>query len=236
MRSKNTLHPIAQRRLIRAQIDKSGNAKGVDMHALLRRKWRLAICAPFAAGASVGLLFIMAYLVERPNGVLEEDKTHRIALARPDRNEDVRHKDRSRPKPPERITPPSAMSGRLDKIAQAPRLAAMKTTHPEFEFRRLDLAMNIGEFDIQPEFRVPPFYPIKAQQRGTQGFVKLCFDVDAEGRPINIEVVDFLPNDVFNKSATAAVSQWRYPAKTENGVKVVRHGVCAEVIYRLGGS
>lgn len=53
-------------------------------------------------------------------------------------------------------------------------------------------------------------YPPDARAEGVEGYVVVGYDVDAEGRVVNARVVDSTPPGVFDESALAAVSRWRF--------------------------
>ena len=59
-----------------------------------------------------------------------------------------------------------------------------------------------------------PKYPIYAARKGIQGYTKLEFDVSPEGKPININVIEAYPSDVFNSAAIESLSGWRYKPKS----------------------
>lgn len=53
-------------------------------------------------------------------------------------------------------------------------------------------------------------YPPDAREAGIEGYVVVGYDVDAEGRVVNARVVEATPPGVFDESALAAVSRWRF--------------------------
>lgn len=69
-----------------------------------------------------------------------------------------------------------------------------------------------GKVDVSPTHRIEPKYPIQAAKENTEGSVVLKFNVEGDGSVSNIEVVNSIPENVFNKSAIAALEQWRYKA------------------------
>ncbi|MFT5757051.1 MAG: TonB family protein [Alteromonadaceae bacterium] len=58
--------------------------------------------------------------------------------------------------------------------------------------------------------RIAPQYPVKALKSETEGYVTMEFDISEGGSPININVVESYPNDLFINSATNALSKWLY--------------------------
>ncbi|MFK8014879.1 MAG: energy transducer TonB [Gammaproteobacteria bacterium] len=62
-----------------------------------------------------------------------------------------------------------------------------------------------------------PSYPLIALATCTTGFAQVQFDVDELGAVQNAVVMDAQPSAIFNDSAIAAVSSWRFRPRVENG-------------------
>ncbi|PKM20511.1 MAG: energy transducer TonB [Gammaproteobacteria bacterium HGW-Gammaproteobacteria-15] len=60
--------------------------------------------------------------------------------------------------------------------------------------------------------RIEPRYPLQAAEQGISGYVQIKFDVDAQGKVINASVVKSSPEQVFDKEALRALTQWQYTA------------------------
>jgi TonB family protein len=61
-----------------------------------------------------------------------------------------------------------------------------------------------------PAIRVAPRYPVQASTSGTEGWVELEIAVTADGRVLEVAVLQSTPEGVFEQAAIAAVEQWRY--------------------------
>ena len=57
---------------------------------------------------------------------------------------------------------------------------------------------------------VAPSFPRAARRRGISGFVEVGFTINADGTTADILVLDADPDEIFDKSARAAVRQWRF--------------------------
>jgi TonB family protein len=57
-----------------------------------------------------------------------------------------------------------------------------------------------------------PKYPWRARTRGIEGFVELAFSLDRKGNVVDVEVVDSLPEGIFDRAATKALKQWKFDA------------------------
>lgn len=62
-----------------------------------------------------------------------------------------------------------------------------------------------------------PVYPISALRTRTQGWVQLEFTITPSGTVRDIEVVGAEPRGVFDRSATDALSRWRFKPRLVNG-------------------
>ncbi|WP_076925240.1 energy transducer TonB [Pseudoalteromonas sp. EB27] len=71
-----------------------------------------------------------------------------------------------------------------------------------------------------PLYRVNPKYPVHIARFSTDGSVVMEFEVDTAGFVKNLKVLSSEGGSAFEKSAQAAVEQWRYAPKFENGKPV----------------
>lgn len=76
--------------------------------------------------------------------------------------------------------------------------------------------------------RPNPEYPPRAQQLGTEGTVKVKFDVDENGRIRNIEIISANPKNVFERYVKNAMRKWRYE-------KIPAVGYEATIEFRVTG-
>ena len=57
-----------------------------------------------------------------------------------------------------------------------------------------------------------------------EGWVKMTFDIDRKGHPVNILVVDSNPKGYFDEEAVRALKSWKYKPQIVDGTPVVQKG------------
>ena len=87
--------------------------------------------------------------------------------------------------------------------------------------------------DARPIVRVNPKYPMDAIRNGTQGWVKLAFDISEIGQVINVKVIDSEPKRVFDKAARQALRKWKYRAKSIDGKQVKQQNFTVQLDFNM---
>ncbi|MEK0159236.1 TonB family protein [Pseudoalteromonas piscicida] len=64
--------------------------------------------------------------------------------------------------------------------------------------------------------------------------ITLAWKVRASKKPINIKVLKSVPEQVFDKAAIKALSNWKYAPKVENGVAVIQKDLKVQLDFTLG--
>lgn len=78
-----------------------------------------------------------------------------------------------------------------------------------------------------------PTYPIHAARNRIEGYVQMSFDISESGDPINIKVLKSVPEQIFDKAAVKALSNWKYAPKVVNGVAVVQKDLEVRLDFKL---
>ncbi|CAI2490617.1 TonB family protein [Serratia liquefaciens] len=58
--------------------------------------------------------------------------------------------------------------------------------------------------------QVNPLYPVYAVDHTIEGYVKIQFDVGADGKVSELRILDAKPRGLFEDKAIIAMAQWRY--------------------------
>lgn len=105
-------------------------------------------------------------------------------------------------------------------------LAAMKQWHwqrndpdvrPGYRYRKMFEFQLAEDYEIvdagealQPLRKVAPPYPSRAAEARVSGYVVMDFNLDASGRPVDIEVHEAHPDGWFDHAALWALEHWRF--------------------------
>ena len=195
-----------------------------------------------AAGSlllNLGLFALMPYLLhqteERPIFDKLIPQVNVVRIKRPETP--VERKAAKRPEPvrAKAAPPPATPSGRTApanlKLAFEvnPHLSggpvvtevpAVKMT--DFSQANLSALVDSAELDrpLIPLSRMPPVYPLTAKRRGIEGWVRVRFVVDAEGRVQEVTVIEAEPDGIFDETVTRCVYGWRFKPGTVDGIPV----------------
>lgn len=198
---------------------------------------RYTIAFLVASGVTFGLFYLMQALISM--GVAEAERVFAgrvIEFVRLKRDSQLDLKKRRLPDkaPPEEEPPP-------------PELDLSRPVRPDLDLDAMSIALahqvdlgagpDFGDMgsdqDIVPIVRVNPQYPIRAADRGIQGWVEVQFTISAAGTVKNPVVVEADPATIFNRAALRAIRKWKYSPKIEEGVAVDRPDVRVRLHFNL---
>jgi protein TonB len=190
-----------------------------------------------AAAVTFGLFWVMQALIG-VEGRLDESGSGRVIdFVRLKKESEAETKKRKLPdkKPPEDQPPPPDLN--LAKNSRPDQ--AMGNVIPIFDSGvEIGGGPNLGglgaaDQDIVPLVRVNPDYPVRAAQRGIEGWVEITFTISTTGAVNSAKVVGYEPSSVFNRSALRAIRKWKYNPKIEDGKAVERPGVIVRLTFKL---
>jgi protein TonB len=199
---------------------------------------RHLVAAGIAIGVTAGLFYLMQALISMSGSGLDESKRGSvIEFVRLKRESELELKKRKLPEktPPKEQPPPPPDMNLTPPSAQAQGVMALAVGFD------VDVEMtggpNIGvaatDSDIIPIVRVNPQYPMRAAERGIEGWVEVEFTISAAGTVKDPVVTASYPGSIFNREALRAIRKWKYNPKIEDGVAVERYGVRVRLKFEL---
>lgn len=196
-----------------------------------------------ASLATVGLFYFMSVLVSRGKDLNRSDDTENfIEFVRVRPQDNLETRQRKLPeKPPEPKTPPKMEQMKTSTPQPTKNLQAMNM--PKLE---APLAFGDGAFvggvgggssdrGVTPMVRIEPQYPRKAAMEGTEGWVRLQFDITEMGTVDNVRILEANPPRVFDSSARQALLKWRYKPQMEDGKPVRLNDQKVQLDFNLSG-
>lgn len=76
-------------------------------------------------------------------------------------------------------------------------------------------------------------YPDAARAEGTQGWVRVRYDIEPSGAVANAEVLAAEPAGIFDRAALDFVRSWRFRPVTRHGEAVVVRGTVSRIDFRM---
>lgn len=152
------------------------------------------------------------------------------------------------PKPPKKSPAPTKSIERLQPLKAPPRGKQGYSLNVDPSAAKSHLVMpsiSVGSGFSVGELRIensrPPIehlltaarYPHRAILRRIEGYVDVVFDISAAGFTENIRIVGAEPQGIFDKSAKAAVTRWRFKPQLSDGVATRFSGMKRRVRFEL---
>ena len=198
---------------------------------------RLIIGVPIAIVVTFALFALMQRLI-LVNDEFEEDAGEEYSFDINPQVEEVNARTRDTsiddvqqvdPPPP----PPQIERQAADLPSES--LSTIVGNIPEFDTPELNsgnVSFNVSDRDAQPLVRIPPQYPVRAAERGLEGYCDMMFNVSPDGTPVDIQAVN-CTSSLFQRSSIRAVERWRYSQRIVDGVPQMRRGVQTRIEYEL---
>lgn len=187
---------------------------------------RHSIAALLALSITFGLFYLMQYLIsmgsDRGANIRKGQVIEFVRLKRDTATQTRKRELPKKEKPPEPPPPPELQMSQND----APDANSMAIAAPDLSAGPdLGSGPNLGapsDSDSVPLVRVPPQYPIRAAERGIEGWVVLQFTITATGTVENPTVLDAQPKRIFDRAAIRALKKWKYRPRVVDGVAISR--------------
>jgi len=196
---------------------------------------RLLGVSLIAATVTFALFWVMQALIGVAGELAEDKPSPIVDFVRLKRDTEPETKKREIPdrEKPEQPPPPPQLNFSQNLNPDDGIGVIVPDVDVGLELASADLGTGGSDRDVVPLVRVEPQYPMRAKQRGVEGWVELKFTITAAGAVADIVVTASNPGTIFNKAAVQAVSKWRYNPKIENGTAVDRPGVRQRIKFEL---
>ena len=182
-----------------------------------------------------GLFYLMQALILGKDMKLGEASGTMIDFVRLKKDSELDIKKRKMPdkKEPEEPPPP-------------PDLSMARSNKPSQEMGDMAFAIDVdvdvggtgfeiaaSDTDVVPIVRVQPQYPLRASERGIEGWVEVEFTISKLGTVKDPRVINSHPSSIFDRSALKAIRKWKYNPKIEDGEPVERPGIKVRLKFEL---
>ncbi len=182
-----------------------------------------------------GLFYLMQALILGKDMKLGEAGGSMIDFVRLKKDTDLEIKKRKMPdkqEPEEPPPPPDLSMARTNKPSQDMGNMAF-AIDVEVDVGGTDIAIAASDSDVIPIVRVNPQYPLRASERGIEGWVAVEFTISKLGTVKDPMVINSHPSSIFDRSALKAIKTWKYTPKIEDGEPVERPGVKVRLRFEL---
>jgi protein TonB len=188
-----------------------------------------------AIGVTFGLFYLMQALILGKDVKLGEAGGTMIDFVRLKKDSELETKKRKMPekKEPEEPPPPPDLSmARSNKPNQEMGDMAF-AIDVDVDVGGTNVAIAASDTDVVPIVRVQPQYPLRASERGIEGWVEVQFTISKLGTVKDPMVINSHPSSIFDRSALKAIRKWKYNPKIEDGEPVERPGIKVRLKFEL---
>jgi protein TonB len=182
-----------------------------------------------------GLFYLMQALILGKDMKLGEASGTMIDFVRLKKDSELDIKKRKMPdkKEPEEPPPPPDLSmARSNKPSQEMGDMAF-AIDVDVDVGGTNIQIAASDSDVVPIVRVTPQYPLRASERGIEGWVEVEFTISKLGTVKDPRVFNSHPSSIFDRAALKAIRKWKYNPKIEDGEPVERSGVKVRLKFDL---
>ena len=191
-----------------------------------------------AVFVTFGLFYLMQALILGKDMKLDKAGGSMIDFVRLKKDTDLELKKRKMPdkKEPEEPPPPPDLSmARTNKPSQDMGDMAF-AIDVDVDMGGTNIAIAASDSDVVPIVRVNPQYPLRASERGIEGWVEVEFTISKLGTVKDPFVLNSHPSSIFDRSALKAIRKWKYNPKIEDGEPLERPGVKVRLKFDLSNN
>lgn len=190
-------------------------------------------------GSVTFLLFVlMAFLVQLKAEFKPSEEYISVDLGNVQPESDLQSKKRTpprKPPPPKKPPPPQKIIVQEENKVVNELAFQMSNLNVDLKgdgpFLGKGGAMNDGE--AIPLMITEPRWPRKALMEGIEGYVRLCFTIQPDGKATEVRVKDSNPRRLFDRTAQRAVYKWKFKPQVVDGVAVEQKNMCYTMEFKL---
>ena len=201
---------------------------------------RYLIAAALGGVVTFGLFFMMQELIAMGDARLDDQKRGKVIdFVRLKKDQNLQTKEKKKPekeKQEEAPPPPPLSTSKAKPDPNSTGIATDFAMNTNLGSNEMSLGAGSGDTDTIPLVRIEPSYPMRAKERGIEGWVEIQFTISPRGTVEDPEVIAYHPSSIFNNSALRAVKRWKYNPKIVNGKPVPRPGVKIHLDFQLDKS
>jgi protein TonB len=182
-----------------------------------------------------GLFYLMQALILGKDMKLGEMSGTMIDFVRLKKDSELDVKKRKMPdktEPEEPPPPPDLTMAKSSKPSQDMGDMAF-AIDVDVEVGGTNIAIAASDSDVVPIVRVNPQYPLRASERGIEGWVEVEFTISKLGTVKEPRVLNSHPSSIFDRAALKAIKKWKYNPKIEDGEPMERPGVKVRLKFAL---
>jgi len=182
-----------------------------------------------------GLFYLMQALILGKDMKLGEMSGTMIDFVRLKKDSELDVKKRKMPdktEPEEPPPPPDLTMAKSSKPSQDMGDMAF-AIDVDVEVGGTNIAIAASDSDVVPIVRVNPQYPLRASERGIEGWVEVEFTISKSGTVKEPRVLNSHPSSIFDRAALKAIKKWKYNPKIEDGEPMERSGVKVRLKFAL---
>jgi protein TonB len=191
--------------------------------------------AVLAIFVTFGLFYLMQALILGKDMKLDKAGGTMVDFIRLKKESEVETKKRKMPdkKEPEEPPPPPDLSmARSNKPSQEMGDMAF-AIDVDVDVGGTSISIAASDSDVIPVVRVSPQYPLRASERGIEGWVEVEFTISKLGTVKDPRVFNSHPSSIFDRAALKAIRKWKYNPKIEDGEPVERPGIKVRLKFEL---
>jgi protein TonB len=190
---------------------------------------RTGVAALLALGITFGLFYLMQFLIsmgaDRGAAISKGPVIEFVRLKRESETMTRKRELPEKERPPEPPPPPDIEMSQSD----APDADTLAIAAPSVDIKPtmaggLNIGTGASDAESVPIVRVPPQYPLRAQERGIEGWVLVEFTITPAGTVRDPRVLDSDPPRIFDRAALRTIKKWKYRPKVIDGVAVESTG------------